>query len=121
MAKKTYKITERQLNEMVGRVVTSLIREGALRDYFRDVRDNAVAGYNMGDGEPENWENALARCGYDLVGETGNYLICQKRYGFMGTDQYIDKPEDVPSALARFGKKVAYAGSRKGYVYFEVL
>lgn len=110
MAKKVIKITQDRLNEMVSRIVSKVISESKLGDYVTDVHDNIVAGYNMGNGEPKDWKEAVTRCGYDLIDSNELGFTCQRRYGFMGSQKYMDEPEDVAQMLKRFGMNVQYMG-----------
>ena len=98
---------------LVNKIIKESMEEGGLANYINDVSDNIRYGYSMGDGEPKDWKEAVARCGYDLINVSEIGFDCIPRYGFMGNADAIDDPEDVASMLTKFGIKAKYMGTFK--------
>ena len=110
MAKKVIKITPRQLNEMVTRVVTKVISENDDYNYAHDIYDTYKYGQYIGEGDPKDWKDAVRRCGYDVFDEDGGFYV-QERYGAWGRDNHIDPPKDVVAMLKeKYGMNVQYMG-----------
>lgn len=98
---------------LVNKIIKESMEEGGLANYINDVSDNIRYGYSMGDGEPKDWKEAVARCGYDLISSNNMGFDCIPRYGFMGNADAIDEPEDVANMLTKFGIKAKYMGTFK--------
>lgn len=98
---------------LVNKIIKESMEEGGLANYLNDVSDNIRYGYSMGDGEPKDWKDAVARCGYDLISVSKIGFDCIPRYGFMGNADAIDEPEDVANMLTKFGIKAKYMGTFK--------
>ena len=96
---------------LVNKIIKESMEEGGLANYINDVSDNIRYGYSMGDGEPKDWKEAVARCGYDLIDVNDDGFKCIPRYGFMGNADAIDNPEDVANMLTKFGIKAKYDGA----------
>lgn len=104
-------LKEDRKKEYVKEVLKESMEEGSLNNYINDVSDNLKYGYSMGNGEPKDWKEAVARCGYDLIDVNDYGFKCIPRYGFMGNADAIDNPEDVASMLTKFGINAKYDGT----------
>lgn len=104
-------LKEDRKKEYVKEVLKESMEEGSLNNYINDVSDNLKYGYSMGNGEPKDWKEAVARCGYDLIDVNDDGFKCIPRYGFMGNADAIDNPEDVANMLTKFGIKAKYDGA----------
>ena len=98
--------------QLVNKIIKESMEEGSFRDYVNDVSDNLRYGYSMGNGEPKDWKEAVARCGYDIIKDDNTGFECVPRYGFMGQEGAIDDPVDVANMLSKFGIKAKYMGKR---------